>query len=85
MHSPVIYGRSETTEMFPKDSIKLTNVGTVGRLERVIHAPHFLLVSDKMLYSRHDTLFLNTVYVTVSIGSHIFIRTCQDHGPLRIE
>lgn len=55
----------------------LTNVGTVGRLERVIHAPHFLLVSDKMLDGRHDTLLLNTVDVTVSITSHTSFHTCQ--------
>lgn len=64
----------------------LTNVGTVGRLKRVIHAPHFLLVSDEMLYGRHDALFLNTVDVMVSIDSHttsLLVETRTKFEPAR--
>lgn len=65
-----------------EDTMKLTNVGTVGRLERVVHAPHFLLVSDKMLDGCHDTLLLNTVDVTVSIDSHPSFHACQGQAPV---
>lgn len=38
----------------------LTNVGTVCLLDRVVHAVHLLLITDKVFDSRNDTLFLNT-------------------------
>ena len=40
--------------------ICLTDVSTVALLERIVHAIHFLLISNKMLYSSSDTLLLQT-------------------------
>lgn len=40
---------------------KPTNIRAVSGLERVVHAVHFLLVSDQVLDSSHHTLFLNSL------------------------